>query len=253
MDLFGNKNQYDANVIYKAAIEEELEWRKDKSNECDIIVVERMLKEVQDLGYRYKYLVDLTNRDNTDKELLNIVLRYINCFVDVGISSELVGVVGKKGNLAATEVILKKYTDLSIDDKYNYAGFYDNALYRIKDKRYLLNYLEFLKDPKIAITLPLTMIMLGKWNVEEAKPYFFDYLSSDVFYHNKVTSDLVFISIEALSYYNDLDGAILNALESKLNSTDKDILVSTKKAIKRLEKTRKEKTGDGTMSSDSDN
>ena len=64
------------------------------------------------------------------------------------------------------------------------AAFYDNALEKIKDTRYINNYLEILKNPDDAIKLPLTMIMLGKWKIEEAKKYFVKYLDAKEIYVN---------------------------------------------------------------------
>lgn len=232
---------YTANVIYKAAIDEEKEWRKN-GNTSDINVMDQLLEQVRELGYRYRYFADITNRENTEKNLLNLLLRYIGQFQDDYFSAALVKVVGKKGNMAATEIILKSYMGLSNDSKHKHAGFYDNALNQIKDKRYLSAYMELLKSPEDAIKLPLTMIMLGKWQLEEAKPYFFEYLNTDILYHNENISDLVYISLEALSFYPDQDGIIMKALEDKLNNNDKALVNAVQKAIKRLKK--RNKTGD---------
>lgn len=226
---------YSANVIYKAAIDEEKEWRKN-GNTSDINVMDQLLEEVRELGYHYRYFADITNRENNEKNLLNLLLRYIGQFQDDYFSAALVKVVGKKGNISATEIILKNYMGLSNDSKHKHAGFYDNALNQIKDKRYLTSYMELLKSPEDAIKLPLTMIMLGKWQLEEAKPYFFEYLNTDILYHNNNISDLVYISLEALSFYPDQDGMIMKALEDKLNNNDKDMVNAAQKAIKRLKK-----------------
>lgn len=226
---------YTANVIYKAAIDEEKEWRRN-GNTSDINVMDRLLEQVRELGYQYRYFADITNRENSDKKLLNLLLRYIGQFQDDYFSAALVKVVGRKGNKLATETILKSYMGLSNDNKHKHAGFYDNALSQIKDKRYLSSYIELLKSPEDAIKLPLTMIMLGKWQLEEAKSYFFEYLNADILYHNKNISDLVYISLEALSFYPDKEGIIMKALEDKLNNNDKDLVNATQKAIKRLKK-----------------
>lgn len=114
------------------------------------------------------------------------------------------------------------------------AAFYDNALEKIKDTRYINNYLEILKNPDDAIKLPLTMIMLGKWKIEEAKKYFVKYLDAKEIYVNTKTSDLVFIALNALSYYTDLNDDILKKIENKLNSDDEDVRIVAKKAIKRI-------------------
>ncbi len=223
-----NNDKYVANILYKQAIEEEIEWRKDKGNALDIAVVDELLQEVRDLGYRYEYLADITHRDNKDSEILNVLLQYIGRFEDEGISAMLVGIVGQKGNTAATETIIKNYMESSKKNKYMQAGFYDNALYRIKDKRYIQNYLELLKNPTEASRFPLTMIMLGKWRIAEAKPYFMGYLN-----YSDETNNIVFISLEALSYYEYTDGTIVTEIEKKVKSNNIDLAIAAKKALKR--------------------
>lgn len=232
-----NNKGFIANVLYKEAIKEEIEWKKKKSNQLDATIIDELLNDIRKLGYNYKYFADITNRNNVDQEFLSVLLRYIGRFNDEGISAELVGVVGKKGNTFATETILKNYMSSSDSTKHRQAVFYDNALEQIKDKRYLSSYLELLKTPEDAIKLPLTMIMLGKWHIKEAKPYFLQYLNSQLLYINEKISDLVFISLEALSYYDDSDGIILKSFEDKLKCSEKDVVIAAKKSIKRLKST----------------
>ncbi len=226
-----SNNDFSSSVIYNFAIKEEKEWRKNKLNKHDVMIADEMLKKAQNIGYRYKYLADITHRDNKDSELLNIISQYIGRFDDEGISAELVGVVGIKGNKAATEIIINNYMNSSQKNKLCQAIFYDNAFYRIKDKRYIENYLEILKNPEEARRFPLTMIMLAKWQVAEAKPYFFQYID----YHDE-KDNRVFISIEALSYYKDEDGIIAEKIAEKLKSGNKDIVAAAKKSQKRLQK-----------------
>ena len=229
-----------ANVIYKAAIDEEKEWRKTASAH-DITLMDDLLKEVRKLGYPYRFFADLTNRENSEKEFWDLLLPYVCRFQDSYLSAALVGVIGKKGNVAATEMILKSYGMLSKEDKWKNAAFYDNALWKIKDKRHRMDYMELLKIPEEATKFPLTMIMLGKWRVEEAKPFFLKYLNADILYHNETISDLTYISLEALSYYEDADGAIAKAMEEKLNTKDKNLISATQKAIKRIKRAKEPK------------
>ncbi len=224
-----NNNKLVTEAIYKFAIKEEKEWRNDKSNAYDVKIVDEMMKSIRSIGYRYKYLADITHRDNKDLKLLNILLQYIGRFEDEGISAELVGVVGIKGNKAATEIIIKNYMTSSMKNKLSQAVFYDNALNNLKDKRYIFEYLKILKNPEEASRFPFTMIMLGKWQVTEAKPYFLQYID---YFDEK--NNRVFISMEALSYYMDEDGIIAEKIAKKLKSSNKDIVMAAKKAEKRL-------------------
>jgi len=236
VNLKKNKDEFIASTLYRSAIDEEKKWVKEKCNEHDIAVRASLINEVRDLGYDYNYLADITHRENNDRKLLDIVLKYIGKFNDEGISAELVGVVGKKGNFTATETILNNYMNSSERNKHMQAVFYDNALDRIKDKRFVSTYMELLKNPEDAIRLPLTMILLGKWQVKEALPFFLQYLNSTLLYLNESTSDLIFIALNALSYYIDADGTIQKEIELLLKSKDKAVVSAAKKAIKHLKR-----------------
>ena len=222
------------NALYKFALEEEKEWRRCKENRHDVLLIDELLRELRKIGYKYRHYADLTNRENNDQELWNVVMRYIGRFDDEGISAELVGVIGKKGNYAATEIILDDYINCSEENRKKQSVFYDNALYRIKDKRYIDRYLKLLSDPNKAIRLPFTMSLLGKWQVKEAKEYFFEYLDSDLKRFSNSTGDLVFHSLKALSYYKDLEEKYILKIKTKLLSDDPDLILAAKKALKKL-------------------
>ncbi len=218
---------YISRELYKYAIAEEIEWRKEKTNASDVAVVEEMLLKIRCLGYGYTYLTDITHRDNTDEKMLDVILKYIGCFADEWISAVLVSAVGIKGNISATDVIINNYMTSTDINKQMNSGYYDNALWQIKDKRYISAYLTILKNPDEATRFPLTMIMLAKWHIVEAKPLFLEYL-------NCSNDNLVSLCIEALSYYAD-DGIIKKAIEKKEKSGNKNIVIAAKKAKKRLE------------------
>lgn len=223
-----NSKEYSTGVLYKSAVEEEKEWRKE--NKKDAFTADKLLAEIRGLGYDYKYIADITHRNNTDKDILDIVLKYIGCFDDQAISDLLVGVVGQNGNVSATETLIDCYTNRTKNKQIS-SFFYDNAFSRIKDKRFIPFYLKLLKNPTEASVFPLTMIMLGRWRVMEAKPYFGQYLKC-----SEEKNNLLFISIHALSYYSDEDGSIAKEIEKRIKSDDKDIATAAQKAKKRLDK-----------------
>lgn len=229
-------DDFTAGILYQDAVREEKEWRMQQGNQHDVMVLDEMLSEVRKLGYKYRYYADITNRTHCDEELLKVLLQYIGRYDDEGISAELVGVVGRKSFTAATEIILNNYRNSSERTKCMQAGFYDNALYQISDKRFIDRYIEILKSPHDAAGFPLTMRMLAKWGVADAKPYFWQYLSARVLFRDQRTADLEYTAMEALSYYTDEDGSILRALENKSKDSNADIAASAKRAIKRLQK-----------------
>ena len=240
-----NKKEHDqfvAGVIYKDMIEREGEWRKANRDTHDYKMKNKMLEEVRELGYNYEYFKDICVRDNRDPKFLEIAMKYVGCFENEGITAELIDVIGKKGNTEATKIILERFNSYSEKEKRLYADCYDNALLRIADKRYIDDYLQLLKQPEVAYELPFMMEMLGRWKVEEAKPYFMDYLDSTLnhyvskFEEESIVSNLVFIAVEALKYYTDLDGEISKKLRTKLGSGNKELEKQVNKALERIEK-----------------
>ena len=140
--------------------------------------------------------------------MLSILEAYISKFTDQWIIAELILSISITGRKNVTKTVLEYYSKLPDGDEKVYAGFYDNALYRVREKRFIPEYLDLLKNPKDAVRLPLTMTILGKWKVVEAKQYFIKYLDATILYLNTSVSDLVFTSIEALSYYDDTENEI---------------------------------------------
>ena len=63
-----NNEEFVANALYREAVKEEKEWRKDKRNAHDVEIVDDILFNIKKLGYKYKYFTDITNRDNDDIE-----------------------------------------------------------------------------------------------------------------------------------------------------------------------------------------
>ena len=148
----------------------------------------------------------------------------------------MVGVVGQKGHSAATETILRNYLNTTEDNKRKNYVFYDNALWRIGDKRYIANYLSLLNSPNDAARFPLTMNMLGRWQVAEAKPLFIRYLTETQEYDAYTARQLVFVAMDALSRYKNDAGDVLRVLQNYQRSDDKDVAAAASKAVTRIRK-----------------
>lgn len=225
-----NTNLFAANVIYNDAIKEEIKWREDKNNSHDIELIDKIIAEINGLGYDLKYEADLRLRDINDKRIIPIVSKYLLQFENDGFAEGLIGIIAKRNFYESTPLVLELYEKIRNASGDHQSLYCDNALYDIKDKQYINKYLEFLQNESDASRLPLTMTMLAKWNVPEAKKFFLHYLDAE-------NRELVFTAIECLGYYKD-DSSIITALNNHLNSNDKDIIKAIKKALKKLEITK---------------
>ena len=196
-------------LIFNEAIKRESEWRKNPEFAHDVKLLIQMLNEINNLGYEFRYLKDITWRTNHSNEIIDIVMRYFGKFEDEGISAELVNVLkGIKGR-GYTEILIDYIFHKKIDIGF-YVGF-DNAFLRLRDKRYVSNYLALLNEPEMASKLPLTMIMLGKWHIMEAKELFIKHLDESN------PTQLLYSCIKSLAYFSDEDSlaAIIKASKFK--------------------------------------
>ena len=92
-------------------------------------------------------------------------------------------------------------------------------------------YLKYLNNIEDAEKLPLTMELLARWQVEEAKTLFLNYLRLDDGRPFSL-SDIRFTAIKVLYYYKD--PSLIKVVEPYLMSNNDDMAQGAKKAIKRL-------------------
>lgn len=224
------KYEYELMALYKSAIEEEKEDRIKEKGTKDMNLIEKLLEETNSIGYNIKYFADFRFRKFEDKKIIPILKEYIGKFDNDGISSELISVLGQKGWNECTEFILEQLYNIENIEELNNSYIFvsiNNALYKIKDKQYIKEYLKIIENPKLAKEMFLVMWMLGRWQVEEAKKIYLNYLKTkDI--------ELVFMTIRALSYYKD--EKIIDHIEPFLNWEDKDMRKSAEKAINRIKK-----------------
>lgn len=211
------KDELVANVLYRNALDEERIWRSNPNNRHDVLLFDEMLSEINMNGYNYKYYPDISMRKHEDKVIVDIIANYIGQYFDEGITGELVRSIGTKNGKIATERIIKSFFNLSEKSKHNHALFYNEALGKINDKRYISEYLLMIKSPEYAQWFGSVMNMLGKWKNDSAKLIFLDYLNS-----NNV--DLIVTAAQALRYYKN-DPDVIQALQDclKRNSSSAPI------------------------------
>lgn len=183
-------------LLYERELEEEYEWRKKKENRSDVKLLDCMLSEINKFGYAYETKTDLLQQYIFDENVLKIILDYLGKFNDQGISARLAFVMGHKSNKVVTKKIIDTFNSANLSRKH-LAGFYDNAIARLKDKRYIEDYLKWLADPSKALLLPFTMWTLARWGDLRAKQLFMQHLDAGA------NEELTFICIKALSFYKD--------------------------------------------------
>ena len=234
--IFGRKQAWKlsefhvANFLYEQSVLEELNERSNLRYHHDYEIIDLMIEEVNHLGYNLRYETDLRLRKFHDKNLIPIYEKYYLQFENIGFAEDTLGMVAVKGFTEVIPIIQNLYNILKQTESLHQIASCDNAFYRIADKKSVHVFLGYLNNEEDVIRLPLTMNLLAKWKIVEAKEKFLQYLNS----HNR---DVVFTAMEALSYYDDPQGVIEQMISQNLKSPDKDIVYAAKKSLKRLRKT----------------
>ena len=185
-------------MLNQTAVEREIEWRDRPENSSDASLLENMFAEINELGIHgeYEYLEDLRQAPITDTGFFEVVLRYIGKYENWKISLDLLLMICHLGGNTVTKMIIDAINRLPASDNRVFEVF-DKAIVKLMDRRYQSEYMQWLSEPRIAKQLPLTMEMLARWNVPEAKPLFIRYLDTEA------EESVALTSIIALSYYDD--------------------------------------------------
>lgn len=217
------------NVIYEDHIKIEIEDRKKPEKKHDYEVADNMLAELNqlNLGRELHYSEDLIFYTVTDKRAIPIFKKYILQFEHVGIVLNLVNnQLGLKGYKDCTEFLIELFYSLEkrgerLDSVYE---SFDNAFYKIKDKRYIDAYLELISVPKYIDKFYLLLEQLSKWHIEDALPIVVERVKYD---------KLPGAAIKALGNYADPKYAYL--IEPHLNSEKPYIRQLAKKTLDKMQ------------------
>jgi len=212
--------------LYQCLVKRELEWRGRLERQSDIKLFDNMRSEINRLGYEYKLRIDFMQQYITIPDVLEVIVKYLREFTDPEITADLVSAIGTQGNQLATEGIIDVYNKSSLAIREMYAVLFDNAIVRLGDKRYIDAYLKWLSDFQNATLLPSTMQMLAWWKIPEAKQWFLKYLNI------AGEDEITFISIKALSYYNDEQAR--GKIASMQNCKSKKISEFSKSVLKKI-------------------
>jgi hypothetical protein len=220
------QNKIIRGMLYEFSVNQELEWRAKPEYQRDSILIDEMISEINALGFEFEYLTDIDRLVLTNADIVNIILDYMGRFDNFGIAADLVVSLGHKSNKYATERLIDLFEGSHDYFRHGHAVGFDNTFNRIKDKRYIGKYLEWLKDEEVANELPFTMLMVARWKVPEAKPLFLGYLDLDK------ETQLVYTSIKALPYY--IDEESIEKVASMQNHQNRDIADFATKTLKKM-------------------
>lgn len=211
-------------ILYKRAIENEKQMRLNADNKKDYELADELRKDLYDnLEIESNYLCDLTYRKIADDKCISILIKYIPLFQNVGISLNLITQqFWRKNNTECSDFLEKWYYDLKRDNALTNVieNTLDNAFVKIQDKSKISFYLQLIESID---KFPFVMEMLGKWNIEYAKPIIINRLKND-----KIKTS----SIRALGYYNDK--TMLPLIEKYLESEYSGVRKEAKKVMERL-------------------
>ena len=211
-------------ILYKRAIENEKQMRLNADNKKDYELADELRKDLYDnLGIESNYLCDLTYRKIADDKCISILIKYIPLFQNVGISLNLITQqFWRKNNTECSDFLEKWHYDLKRDNALTNVieNTLDNAFVKIQDKSKISFYLQLIESID---KFPFVMEMLGKWNIEYAKPIIINRLKND-----KIKTS----SIRALGYYNDK--TMLPLIEKYLESEYSGVRKEAKKVMERL-------------------
>ena len=211
-------------ILYKRAIENEKQMRLNADNKKDYELADELRKDLYDnLGIESNYLCDLTYRKIADDKCISILIKYIPLFQNVGISLNLITQqFWRKNNTECSDFLEKWYYDLKRDNALTNVieNTLDNAFVKIQDKSKISFYLQLIESID---KFPFVMEVLGKWNIEYAKPIIINRLKND-----KIKTS----SIRALGYYNDK--TMLPLIEKYLESEYSGVRKEAKKVMERL-------------------
>lgn len=211
-------------ILYKRAIENEKQMRLNADNKKDYELADKLRKDLYDnLGIESNYLCDLTYRKIADDKCISILIKYIPLFQNVGISLNLITQqFWRKNNIECSDFLEKWYYDLKRDNALTNVieNTLDNAFVKIHDKSKISFYLQLIESID---KFPFVMEMLGKWNIENAKPIIINRLKND-----KIKTS----SIRALGYYDDK--TMLPLIEKYLESEYSGVRKEAKKVMERL-------------------
>jgi HEAT repeat protein len=162
-------------------------------------IEKKLFDELNVLGHRFRQRAQFHSYtfSGKDKEVIPILIRYIDRIDDERIRCLYLSCLGVKGFYDATEYLLNEYEKRLLPeyDSLMLASI-AHSITRIHDLRYIDRYLSFLDNEKIIFGVCPIIKMLGDMKVEKSIPHIIRLLDTE----NKIESSLYGSVLESLKY-----------------------------------------------------
>lgn len=143
------------------------------------------LKELNSYGYDFKTLNDVKAIYTKDKVLIPVILKYLDNVEAVNYREYFVRCLTKRGYTEATEKLLSEF---KISDDSGYKWAVGNAIYEIRDVRFIDEYISIVGDAKHGKARQMIVLLLGFLKSEQAKEVLIKVLHEDHVTAHAITS-----------------------------------------------------------------
>lgn len=187
-----------------------------------------------------------------------IILKYIDQFSSESVRAYLIPQLLLDKVRDCDKLILRMYLHFRESGEYisapgkpspsHICTRYDNAFYKLKSKRVVVDLINILQSPRDAFYLPLTVKMLASWKVPELERILQDYLRPgtvsmlDVGLYEDgqmyfpsfsfICRELKFTAMNGLSHYHSQE--TMNTLCLYVSDPDEDIRLTASKTYKKI-------------------
>lgn len=218
-------NHREIDLFLKEENRKKIEKLERISTESDVTLLHKLYGEAQELGYDIRYPYDFMFIGNKAQDLIPVIIKYIGKFDNEGISDQLMGALGLNKFYEATEFLLNEFKKIKSKTHVSRRWSIAEAIYKIRDKRFIDEYIDLIKDMDYAIDTDWFILLLGKWKNEKALPIILELLSSN-------EKQILMAVIQSLGNYRVKE--LNKYLEPFLSHKDRDIRKRAENALKKL-------------------
>ncbi len=231
------------NYVWGAVIRDCIERERKRTdfiyNDHDYMILQKMLKEINSLGYTFKYLCEIeAYRIPGSGEIIE---KYITEFYSETTKAYLIPNMyldlGKKCSKKLFDMYLhfKNSNECPSQEAKKHPVHiyvrYDNAFSRLKPKSIKADLVKLAENPIDFCEMPFTMRLLARWELPEMENLLCDYATRS---YEKHMRESRFTALNGLRYFPTERS--ISILEKSLQDDNEDIRVVAKKSLQFIEK-----------------